>query len=109
MLAIYERVSSNHQNLQGQHRELEHWAKSQAESVHWFRDKFTGKSMNRPGFDQLMSLVRQGKVSKIVVWRLDRLGRTIKGLVDLMAELMERKVTLVSLSEAVAARQGGRK
>jgi DNA invertase Pin-like site-specific DNA recombinase len=65
-------VSECSSGLQGQHRELEHWAKSQAEPVQWFRDKFTGKAMNRPGFDQLMNLVRQGKVSKIMVWRLGR-------------------------------------
>jgi DNA invertase Pin-like site-specific DNA recombinase len=44
--------------------------------VKWFKDKFTGRTMNRPGMDQLMEQLRSGRLERIVVWRLDRLGRT---------------------------------
>jgi DNA invertase Pin-like site-specific DNA recombinase len=45
--------------------------------------------------------VLAGKVTKIVVWRLDRLGRTAKGLVTLRDELVERKLSFVSLRDGM--------
>jgi DNA invertase Pin-like site-specific DNA recombinase len=67
----------------------------------WYRDKFTGKSMDRKGWNKLMEAVRAGKVSRIVCWRLDRLGRTAKGLTALFEELLERKVNLVSIRDGI--------
>jgi hypothetical protein len=46
--------------------------------VAWFKDTFTGKSMNRPGMDRLTEELHAGRLERIVVWRLDRLGRTTK-------------------------------
>ena len=46
-----------------------------------------------------MLALRSGKLSRIVVWRLDRLGRTTKGLCQLFDELCERGVDLVSLKD----------
>ena len=55
--------------------------------------------MNRPGMTKLMDALRIGKLDRIVVWRLDRLGRTTKGLCQLFDELRERGVDLVSLKD----------
>jgi len=99
-VCYYVRVSSVGQKLDSQLPDLESHAKSQ-ESSKWFTDKATGKKMSRPGFDALMEDVRGGLVSKIVVWRLDRLGRTAKGLTELFSELIERKVTLVSMRDGI--------
>ena len=63
----------------------------------WFRDTFTGRTMNRPGMDQLIEQLRAGRIEHIVVWRLDRLGRTTKGLCHLFDELTERRIDLVSI------------
>lgn len=51
--------------------------------------------------DRLMADVRAGKVGTVVVWRLDRLGRTAKGLTALFDELRERNVGLVSLKDGL--------
>jgi len=67
--------------------------------VTWFKDTFTGRSMNRPGMDRLVEQLRAGRLERIVVWRLDRLGRRTKGLCQLFDELTERKVDLVSLKD----------
>ena len=66
----------------------------------WYKDQFTGKSMDRKGWNRLMDNVRAGKVGTVVVWRLDRLGRTAKGLTALFEELLERKVTPTALCSA---------
>ena len=63
------------------------------------RPRFTGTTMSRPGLDKLLADVRQGKISKVVVWRLDRLGRTAKGLLTLLEEFQALGVGFVSLRE----------
>ena len=97
--AIYVRVSSRDQSHGSQLPDLERWAEAQEGRVIWFKDKFTGKTMNRPGMDKLMEAFRSGKICRIVVWRLDRLGRTTRGLCQLFDELRERNVDLVSLKD----------
>jgi DNA invertase Pin-like site-specific DNA recombinase len=67
----------------------------------FYRDRFTGKSMDRPGWSRLWADVLAGKVQRIVVWRLDRLGRTVSGLSRLFEELQQRRVGLVSLRDGL--------
>ena len=97
--AIYLRVSSKQQDHASQLPDLERWISAHDGQTVWYRDKFTGKSMDRPGMEKLIDDLRAGKVERIVVWRLDRLGRTTKGLCQLFDELGERKVDLVSLKD----------
>jgi DNA invertase Pin-like site-specific DNA recombinase len=99
---IYMRVSKGQgQDIASQRPELEQWAKAHEGTSKIYTDHQTGKTMNRPGFDRLMNDVKAGKVTTIVVWRLDRLGRTAKGLTALFDELREAKVNLVSLKEGL--------
>jgi DNA invertase Pin-like site-specific DNA recombinase len=97
--AIYLRVSSRQQDHASQLPDLERWVTAHDGEAVWFKDKFTGKSMDRPGMEKLMDDLRAGKVQRIVCWRLDRLGRTTRGLCQLFEELGERKVDLVSLKD----------
>ncbi len=97
--AIYLRVSSKQQDHASQMPDLERWVAAHDGQVVWYRDKFTGKTMDRPGMERLLTDLRAGKVERIVVWRLDRLGRTTKGLCQLFDELTERKVDLVSMKD----------
>lgn len=100
-VAIYIRVSSNGQDTKSQEPDLKRWAGTQEEPVKWYRDQATGKTMDRPGWQKLEAAIRQGKVSAVVVWRIDRLGRTAKGLTALFDDLRERKVNLVSLKDGL--------
>jgi DNA invertase Pin-like site-specific DNA recombinase len=99
--AIYMRVSSKAQDTASQEPELKRYATAQEGEAVWYRDTFTGKSMDRKGWNRLMEAVRAGSVSRVVVWRLDRLGRTAKGLTALFEELIQRKVNLVSLKDGI--------
>lgn len=98
-VAIYVRVSGKRQDTASQESDLKSWAERQDRPVIWYRDKFTGKSMDRPGMAKLLSNLGAGRVSAVVVWRLDRLGRTAKGLTALFDDLVNRKVNLVSLRD----------
>jgi DNA invertase Pin-like site-specific DNA recombinase len=97
--AIYCRVSGPSQSHASQLPDMERWAEAHDGPVDWFKDKFTGRCMDRPGMDRLMEQLRAGRLERIVIWRLDRLGRTTKGLCQLFYELTERKVDLVSLKD----------
>ena len=98
--AIYVRVSSIQQKIDSQVDELNRWIDThQPQQVKWFKDKFTGKSMSRPSMDKLLDDLHKGKVDTIVVWRLDRLGRTASGLTKLFDELQRYKCNLISLKD----------
>jgi DNA invertase Pin-like site-specific DNA recombinase len=100
--AVYVRVSSRQQDQRSQEPDLHRWLGGQeGGEVVWYRDKFTGRTMERPGMERLLADVRAGRVGTIVVWRLDRLGRTAKGLTALFEELRERGVNLVSLKDSL--------
>jgi DNA invertase Pin-like site-specific DNA recombinase len=100
-VAIYLRVSTKRQDLRSQEPDLRRWAEAHGERVRWYSDKFTGKTMKRPGWSKLERDILAGKVSKLVVWRLDRLGRTARGLTALFEELRQRGVVLVSLRDGL--------
>ena len=55
--------------------------------------------MQRPGWSQLEKELRSGGVERVVVWRMDRLGRTAAGLTALFEELRNRKVPLISIRD----------
>jgi DNA invertase Pin-like site-specific DNA recombinase len=97
--ALYLRVSHRDQTHASQMPDLERWAVVHDGPVEWFRDTFSGRTMDRPGMERLLIELRAGRLSRIVVWRLDRLGRTTQGLCQLFDELQERKVDLVSLKD----------
>jgi DNA invertase Pin-like site-specific DNA recombinase len=101
LTAIYVRVSTAGQNMDGQRAELERWAAGQAGPVQWYDDAATGRTMDRPGWRRLESDLRAGKVSRVAVWRLDRLGRSVSGVAALLDELRGRGVALVSLRDGI--------
>jgi len=67
-----------------------------------YEDKgFSGTSNNRPMLKALMQDVREGKVTHVLCWRLDRWFRSLKEVVLTLNELQERKVTFISLKDGV--------
>src|SRR5579872_2304889 len=102
--AYYVRTSSQSQDVRSQLPDLEAHARAQGSEVRWYRDKFTGTTMARPGWEKLMTDLRAGLIGRIVIWRLDRLGRTTIGLVHLLDELRQYKVGLISLRDGALDR-----
>jgi len=102
MIAIYARVSSARQDLASQLPDLNRWlaAFSDGEYI-WYTDKASGKSMDRPGWNQLKQDLDVGKISKVVVWRLDRLGRTAAGLTALFDEFTRKGIEFVSIKDGI--------
>ncbi len=90
----YARVSTEDQNL-----ELQLDALKQAGCKRIFTDKISGTRAHRPGLDEALSHVREGDT--LTVWKLDRLGRSVKALVDLVADLELRQVHFQSLTDGI--------
>ena len=61
---------------------------------------FSGGNTDRDGFQKMMKLVRQGKVSKVIVYRLDRISRSLSDFVNILQEFKAHKVEFVSSQEA---------
>jgi DNA invertase Pin-like site-specific DNA recombinase len=97
--AVYARISPRLRDTAAQEADLRRWAKDQAGPVKWYRDRSDGATLDRPGLERLVQDVRAGKVASVVVWRLDRLGRTARGLAALMGDLAAHKVKLVSVGD----------
>lgn len=100
--AAYIRVSTTGQNLEGQRREIERWILGNVagpEKVIWFEDRATGNNTNRPGFKALQKAVFHGEVQTVIVYKLDRVSRSlIDGLTTIQGWL-EKGVRLVSTSQ----------
>jgi len=94
MLIGYARVSTDDQNLHLQHDELK-----KAGCEKFFDDKITGSKIDRPGLDAAIDYARESDV--IVVWRLDRLSRSLKDLIQVVSDLESQGIGLKSIHESI--------
>ena len=94
MLIGYARVSTTDQNLDLQ---IDALTKVGCEKI--FDDKISGTRADRPGLARAMELLR--KDDTLVVWKLDRLGRSVKNLVDLVADLQKQGIHFKSLTDSI--------
>ncbi|KNC92541.1 recombinase family protein [Trabulsiella odontotermitis] len=94
MLIGYVRVSTNDQNTALQRNAL---VCAGCEQI--FEDKISGKTAERPGLKKLMRALSAGDT--LVVWKLDRLGRSMRHLVTLVEELRSRNVNFRSLTDSI--------
>jgi DNA invertase Pin-like site-specific DNA recombinase len=102
MLIGYTRVSREDQNL-----ELQLQALNAAGCQRIFSDKKSGARKSRKGLEEALSHLRTNDT--LVVWKLDRLGRTVKQLVDLVTELEAKQINFKSLSNDIdTSTSGGR-
>jgi len=90
----YARVSTIEQN-----EDLQQDALDRAGCDRVFVDKASGKLEHRPALDDMLAHLRAGDT--VVVWRLDRLGRSLRHLIDVVSELERRGICLRSLTESI--------
>lgn len=90
----YARVSTRDQNLELQ---LDALTKAGCELI--YQEKASGAQANRPELDQLLSRLRPGDT--VTIYKLDRLGRSLKHLLQVVGDLQQRGVGLVSLTDAI--------
>ena len=94
MLIGYARVSTHDQNLDLQKDALE---KAGCKKI--YVEQMSGSSRIRPELEKTLEMLRNGDT--LVVWRLDRLGRSLKHLIELIAKLEQREIGFKSLMESM--------
>jgi len=102
MLIGYARVSTAEQTLN-----LERDALEKAGCTKTFTDTASGARAERPGLTEALGYVRAGDV--LIVWRLDRLGRSLKDLIEVIARLDARNIGFKSLTEQIDTTTSGGK
>jgi len=98
----YARVSTTDQNP-----ELQLDALRQAGCEKIFQDKISGSKADRPGLSEALDYLRKGDC--LVVWRLDRLGRSLKHLIQVIDDLDKRKIGFASIMEGFDTTTSGGK
>lgn len=102
MLIGYARISTHEQTL-----DLQQDALAAAGCGRVFTDAVSGAATERPGLRQALDYARPGDT--VVVWRLDRLGRSLRHLIDVVTDLDQRQIGLRSLTEAMDTTTSGGK
>ena len=98
----YARISTKEQHLRMQEDALK---SAGCEEI--YTDIASGSKSERPGLDNALSHIREGDT--LVVWKLDRLGRSIQHLIQTVATLSKRKIAFKSLQENIDTKTSGGK
>lgn len=105
-IALYQRVSTADQSTDAQRIELieyvgRRWPTLPAEHIREFTDTASGAKFSRIGLDLLMAEVRKGRVDAVVCVKLDRLGRSLPHLAQLVTEFQKHNVALICPGQAI--------
>ena len=111
-VAIYIRVSTVEQKIEGhsteaQRKKLLEYVKNNEQlnlvtNEKWiYEDTHTGSDINRKGLQLLLTHVKEGKYDAVLVWKIDRLSRSLKHLLNLFEQFKENKVSFISLQENI--------
>jgi DNA invertase Pin-like site-specific DNA recombinase len=104
MIGVYIRVSSHSQKCDSQQAAISQWLERHGHDlaqVHWYADTETGRTLQRPGFQALQAGIFNGEVKTVVVWKLDRLARSLQEGVNVLADWCQRDVRVVSVTQQI--------
>lgn len=100
-VAIYARASTTEerQNLDIQVNPLVRWCEERGHTYTVYKEFASGSKQSRPQLNIMMQDVRARKCNTVLVWRLDRLGRSIQHLLQLIEEFKNKDVAFISFHE----------
>ena len=101
-VAIYIRVSTLDQSTQLQRKELLEYIEHRGwELIEIYDEKISGATANRPQFQKMMADARKRRFDTLVCFKLDRLFRSVKGMVSTLEELQELGVAFISVQDQI--------
>lgn len=99
---LYARVSTDEQRHDSQLDELRSYCDRRGwKPAKTITDTISGTKSDRRGLDELMAAVRRGAVDVVLIYKLDRLGRSLPHLAQILAELEIHRATLVCTSQGI--------
>ncbi len=101
-IAVYIRVSTTGQNEAGQRAAITEWLNNHGHDPNaatWYVDKHTATTTARPALEQLQAAIFAGRHVTVVTWRLDRLSRTQRDGINLLANWCDVRVRVVSITQ----------
>jgi len=99
--AIYLRVSTGEQTTDPQRLELREFCERRGWLASEYSDVMSGARFSRTGLDAMMADVRRGRIARVVCVKLDRLGRSLPHLAQLIGEMDAHRVALVCTSQGI--------
>lgn len=105
--AIYLRVSTRDQSFASQERELKDYCRRRGwKNMRVYSEKASGAKAARTVLDMMMQDARAGRIDTIVVYKIDRLGRSITHLLQIVGELARLKIGLIATSQGIDTNEG---
>jgi DNA invertase Pin-like site-specific DNA recombinase len=104
MIGVYIRVSSHSQKSDSQRAEIRRWLRAHGhdlETVQWFEDTETGATLTRSGLNSLQEAIFAGTVKTVVVWKLDRIARSMREGINTLSRWCELGVRVVSITQQI--------
>ncbi len=109
MLAAYICDSLVGRGLDAQRKEIRNWLNAEkvdTDSVNWYEDGLENGRPTKSGIEALSQAIHSGKVGQVVVWKLDRLGRSTRQVISLLSDWLEQDVSIASVGQDICI-QGG--
>lgn len=102
-VALYARVSTDQQTVDGQLLPLREWAKRMNHTVYkeYIDHAVSGAKTSRPAFDEMLTDMRKFKFEAIAVVKLDRLGRSLKHILSLFDEFNAKGVSIICTTQPI--------
>jgi len=100
-VAIYCRVSTEDQTLEQQRQPLIEKCEREGWKYQIFEEKISGAKLSRTQLDLMMHAIRNREFNIVMVWKLDRLGRSLSHLIQLVEEFNNKNVQFICLSPDV--------
>ena len=99
--SIYCRVSTQDQSLEQQKHACIDYCTQHNWQYEVFEEKISGAKQSRPEIDKMLQRVRSGEFSSVVVWKLDRLGRSTLHLIQLIEEFRNKNIQFIAVTQNI--------
>ena len=100
--AVYIRISTEGQRTDSQEQELKRYCRQRGwKNLVTYTDTICGAKSSRPQLDRMMRDIRAGKIERLLVFKLDRLGRSLTHLALILDELNRLQVPLIASSQGI--------
>jgi DNA invertase Pin-like site-specific DNA recombinase len=103
-IGVYVRVSSHGQKVDSQRVEIQRWLETHRhalDAVQWFEDVESSATFTRTGLNALQEAIFAGAVKTVIVWKLDRIARSMREGINILSRWCECGVRVVSVTQQI--------